>query len=83
MGHTRLGTVPKTRKWNELVKQIVGRGLTSDIVTAAGNIGAIAVRTLDAAQRGLDKAVDDPGVRYTFYLLTQGNGGRAPCGRVD
>jgi hypothetical protein len=71
MGHTRLGTVPKTRKWNELVEQIAGLGLTTDVATAAVNISAIAARTLDAVQKGLDKAVDDFGVRYTFYLLTQ------------
>ena len=38
MGHTRLGTVPKTRKWNELVEQIAGIGLTTDVATAAINI---------------------------------------------
>jgi hypothetical protein len=71
MGRTRLGTVPKTRKWNELVEQIAGTGLTTDVATAAINISAIAARTLDAVRKGLDKAVDDSGVRYTFYLLTQ------------
>jgi hypothetical protein len=70
MGHTRLGAIPKTRKWNELVEQVAGIGLTGD-VAAAVDIGAIAARTLDAAQKSLDRAVDDPGVRYTFYLLTQ------------
>ena len=24
MGHTRLGAIPKTRKWNELVEQVAG-----------------------------------------------------------
>lgn len=71
MGHTRLGTVPKTRKWNEIVEQISGPGLTGD-VAAAVKVGAIAARTLDAAQKGLDKGIDDSGVRYTFYLSTQG-----------
>jgi hypothetical protein len=71
MGHTRLGPIPKTRKWQEIVELVAGAGLTGDVATAAVNVGAIAVRTLDAAQKGLDKAVDDPGVLYTFYLLTQ------------
>jgi hypothetical protein len=71
MGHTRLGQVPKTRKWNELVEQIAGAGPTGDVANAAVHVAAIAARTLDAAQTGLDRAVDDPGVRYTFYLLTQ------------
>lgn len=71
MGHTRLGTVPKARKWGELVEQIAGPGLAGNVATAAPDIGAIAARTLDATQKSLDKAADDPGVRYAFYLLTQ------------
>ena len=71
MGHTRLGEVPKTRKWNELVRQVAGRGMSGGAFPAAASVGAIAARTLDAAQRGLDRAIDDPGVRYTFFLLTQ------------
>jgi hypothetical protein len=71
MGHTRLGAVPKTRKWNELVEQIAGLNLAGDVASAAADVDAIAARTLKATQRGLDKAADDPGVRYTFFLLTQ------------
>lgn len=71
MGHTRLGAVPKTRKWNELVEQIAGLNLAGDVASAAADVYAIAARTLKATQRGLDKASDDPGVRYTFFLLTQ------------
>lgn len=71
MGHTRLGPIPKTRKWNELVEQIAGPSLTGSVPTAVANISAIAAQTLDATQKGLDKAASDPGVRYAFYLLTQ------------
>src|SRR5438034_1886359 len=70
MGHTRLGAIPKTRKWNELIEQVAGLGLTGN-VTAAASIDAIAAQTLDAAQKGLDKAAEDAGVCYTFYLITQ------------
>ncbi len=38
---------------------------------AAAFIGAIASQTLDATEEGLNKATHDPGVRYTFYLMTQ------------
>jgi hypothetical protein len=34
-------------------------------------MATIAAKTLEAARKALDKAVDDSGVRYTFYLLTQ------------
>jgi hypothetical protein len=71
MGHTRLGTVPKTRKWNEIVQQVAGSSLADDPVAVPASISSIAAQTLDAAQRGLEKAVGDTGVRYTFYLLTQ------------
>ena len=71
MGHTRLGLLPKTRKWRELVKQIAGPRLAGNVVaTAAFYIDAIAAQTLDAS-RNLDNVAHDSGVRYTFYLLTQ------------
>ena len=66
MGHTRLGQVPKTRKWNELVEQIAGAGPTGDVANAAVHVAAIAARTLDAAQTGLDRAVDDPASATRF-----------------
>ncbi|MBZ5706994.1 MAG: hypothetical protein LAN63_16730 [Acidobacteriia bacterium] len=71
MGHTRLGNLPKTRKWNELVERIVGEGLIGDVATAAFHVDAIAAETLEASQKALDNAAHDSGVLYTFYLLTQ------------
>ena len=72
MGHTRLGTIPKTRKWRDVVEQVVGGNLASaGEASFVADMPVIAAKTLDAAQRGLERAVEDPGVRYTFYLLTQ------------
>jgi hypothetical protein len=71
VGHTRLGNLPKTRKWNELVERIAGTGLTGDIASAAFDVEAIAAQTLDASQKNLDNAARDSGVLYAFYLLTQ------------
>ena len=71
MGHTRLGAIPKTRKWNELIEQVAGLGRTGNVTVAAASIDAIAAQTLDAAQKGLDRAAHDSGVCYTFYLITQ------------
>src|SRR5258708_4603428 len=70
MGHTRLGAIPKSQRWSAVVGAIAGaepygggaRLLDPD---------PIAARTLDAARAGLDRCIDDPGLRYTFYLLTQ------------
>lgn len=73
MGHTRLGQLPKTQKWNDLVKQIAGPRLTGELLATATTfyIDAIASQTLDASRRALDNAAHDSGVLYTFYLLTQ------------
>jgi len=66
MGHQTAGGVPKTQKWDAVVAELVGgSGFARD------DVGQIAARTLDAAGPALEKAVDDPGLRYTFYLLTQ------------
>ncbi len=71
MGHTRLGAIPKTRTWDEVVAEVAGAALAGGDVPAAVDMAAIAAKTLNAAQNALDRAIDDPGVRYTFYLLTQ------------
>jgi len=70
MGHTRLGAIPKTRKWSEVGEYVAG-GSMAGPVSVASDMAAIAAKTLDAAQAGLDRAVTDLGVRYTFYLMTQ------------
>jgi hypothetical protein len=66
MGHTRLGRIPKTRKWSEIVALLgeTGKLPTEDLAT-------ISRRVLDATKTGLKLAADDPGVRYAFFLLTQ------------
>jgi hypothetical protein len=71
MGHTRLGAVPKTREWKDLVNQIAGLTESGTAPTAAVSIGLIAAQTLDATNDGLRKAASDSGVQYAFYLLTQ------------
>ena len=46
MGHSRLGPLPKTRKWSELVEQITGTRLAGDVANAAFYAEAIAAQTL-------------------------------------
>lgn len=73
MGHTRLGTIPKTRKWKQLVALMAGeRGLqVGPKGTLAGAVEDVAARALALTETGLDSAIDDKGLQYTFYLLTQ------------
>ncbi|MCG3139110.1 MAG: hypothetical protein HJJLKODD_02988 [Phycisphaerae bacterium] len=75
MGHTRLGELPKTRKWAAVVAELLGQSVTVGnariAATAADDINHIARLALDAAQTGLDQCVRDAGLNRTFYLLTQ------------
>ena len=69
MGHTRLGKLPKSQKWQDLVSRIAG--MSGGALSAASYVEAIAAQTLEASRQGLDNAKHDSGVLYAFYLLTQ------------
>jgi hypothetical protein len=73
MGHQRLGSIPTSRKWSDVVGEVAGPpAVEGQSPTAAvHDIPDIAERTLEAAEEGLRKATGDPGLRFTFYLLTQ------------
>lgn len=61
MGHIRLGSLPRTRKWGQVVGLIgVGAG-TAQVANA----------TINAADAGLSFAAKDKGVVETLWLLTQ------------
>jgi hypothetical protein len=69
MGHTRLGWVPKTKKWSAVVEQMSsGMGSGTALVE---DIASIAQLTLRAAERGIETAIGDKRLTYVFYLLTQ------------
>jgi hypothetical protein len=61
MGHIRLGTLPKTQKWNRVVSLIAG----------GADVERIAAASADAAEHGLERAAQDEGLAYAFWLLTQ------------
>src|SRR5438067_13934493 len=73
MGHTRLGELPNSHKWKAVVAAMAQRDLenASASETLPEDVEIIAQKTLDAAQAGLEKAIDDAGLQHTFYLLTQ------------
>ena len=61
MGHVRLGTLPKSRKWRQVVEELrLGAG-----------IGAVAASAADAAEASLEAASNDPAFLHAFWLLTQ------------
>jgi hypothetical protein len=61
MGHSRLGTLPDTSRWRNVVGLIAGNA----------NVAVVADATMDAAQRGLELADGDEGLKQTFWLLSQ------------
>lgn len=72
MGHQRLGEIPKSQRWATVVATVAtGGGGGGGFAGLAQSVADIADRTLEAAEAGLERAIDDAGLRYTFYLLTQ------------
>ena len=61
MGHIRLGRIPATKKWQQVV------ALLSDNVSLA----EIAAASAEAAEASLAHARKDPALLYSFWLLTQ------------
>jgi len=61
MGHIRLGNLPRTRKWQQVVGLLDSEAGTPQIAAAA----------LDAAKRGLEQAARDSALVHSFWLLSQ------------
>jgi hypothetical protein len=61
MGHIRLGTLPRTRRWKEVI----------DLVGCGASSAAVAAATLDAVEQDLTKAANDAGLKRAFWLLSQ------------
>src|SRR5947209_4999423 len=61
MGHTLLGTLPRTRSWQEVVALIEHGAGAAQVANAA----------IRAAEKGLRKVNKDTGVIETVWLLTQ------------
>jgi hypothetical protein len=71
MGHQRLGSIPKSKNWSQVVAAVTAGGGGAGGGAAVEAINAIADTTLTAAAPALQRATDDQGLRYTFFLLTQ------------
>ena len=61
MGHTRLGCLPQTRKWRDVV----------DFVAAGANVPQIANATLNAAESAFSFVSNDSGYNQAVWLITQ------------
>lgn len=61
MGHVRLGALPRTRKWREVIL----------LIELGARATQVANATINAADRGLDYAADDPALIEAVWLATQ------------
>ena len=61
MGHVRLGRLPQTRKWRNVV----------DLLEASAPTDRIAAASADAAEASLRSAASDSALAHSVWLLTQ------------
>ena len=61
MGHNRLGGLPRTRKWLDVI----------ELIDCGGSSAAVADATLDAAHDSFVAGAADPTLVHTVWLLTQ------------
>src|SRR5262245_18184446 len=61
MGHIRLGTLPKTQKWQEVV----------GLIAEGADVEYVAAASANAAEHAIERASNDPGLAHAFWLLTQ------------
>jgi hypothetical protein len=61
MGHTRLGNLPKTQKWAQVIA----------LIQSLADPAMVAAATLRASKEGLDRVTRDPALIHSFWLLTQ------------
>src|SRR4051812_9132397 len=61
MGHVRLGSLPRTKKWQQVVALLQGGADVSRIAAAAA----------EAADRDLSRGATEPALVHAFWLLTQ------------
>lgn len=62
MGHLRLGRLPKTRRWGEVVELLD---------SSPGDTAAVAGAVIEAADHRLRALASDPSLTYCFWLLTR------------
>ena len=61
LGHTRIGTLPASRKWRQVI-ELIGGG---------ADVREVAAATAKAAERSLANASDNAVLQRAFWLLTQ------------
>ena len=76
MGHSRIGTLPATRKWKDVVK----------LIADGADVAQVAAATLRAAERAFSLVKNDVGFREATRLLVelaQAAGSKNPVGHLE
>jgi hypothetical protein len=61
MGHIRLGRLPRTRNWDQVVS----------LISSGGGAAEVALAAMWASRNGLKIGAADPTLIYSTWLLTQ------------
>ena len=69
MGHTRIGQIPKSKAWSDIVALLNEE--QSSIGLTPEQISAIADASLLAAEEGFKKTIQDDGVCHSLYIITK------------
>jgi hypothetical protein len=71
MGHTRLGKIPTTRRWRDVVAIFTSAGADIGSSESADEVPRLAASTMDAAAAALKAGLRDGGIAHVFFVLTQ------------
>jgi hypothetical protein len=71
MGHTRLGKIPTTRKWREVVGVFAAAKNPTGLSSQSNEIAHLATSTIRASSEALRAGIKDGGLAFVFYFLTQ------------
>lgn len=71
MGHTRLGQIPKSQRWQAVVSTFAGADAGADGSNFANEVGRIADAAMEAAARAITGSGPTGDIGEVFYLLTQ------------
>jgi hypothetical protein len=71
MGHTRLGKIPKSKAWKDVVGVFAGADPGAHQTNFGHEVARIAGKAMEAAAGAVAAARRDDGVSHVFYLLTQ------------
>lgn len=61
MGHVRLGRLPRTRAWKEVV----------NLIAAGADASQVAMATINAAEKAFARVSEDDGFNHASWLMTQ------------